>query len=81
VLKGRSLQEHFGQPPQIVLTMPLLEGIDGVQKMSKSLGNNIGIHQPVIDIITKTMKIGDGLMWRWFELLCFEVSLAELARG
>ena len=77
---GRGLQEHYGQPPQIVLTMPLLEGLDGVNKMSKSLGNYIGINEPAIDIVTKTMKIGDELMWRWFELLSFEVSLGELAR-
>ncbi len=76
---GRALQEHYGQPPQIVLTMPLLEGLDGVQKMSKSLGNYIGINEPPIDIVTKTMKIGDDLMWRWFELLSFEVSLADLS--
>ena len=80
LLMGRALQEHFGQPPQIVLTMPLLEGLDGVNKMSKSLGNYIGINEPAIDIVTKTLKIGDELMWRWFELLSFEVSLAELAR-
>ena len=80
LLMGRGLQEHFGQPPQVVLTMPLLEGLDGVAKMSKSLGNYIGIAEPAIDIVTKTMKIGDELMWRWFELLSFEVSLAELAK-
>ena len=79
LLMGRGLQEHFGQSPQIVLTMPLLEGIDGVQKMSKSLGNYIGIDEPAIDMVTKTMKIGDELMWRWFELLSFDVSLDELA--
>jgi tyrosyl-tRNA synthetase len=79
LLMGRGLQEHHGQPPQIVLTMPLLEGLDGVNKMSKSLGNYIGINEPAIDIVTKTMKIGDELMWRWFELLSFEVSLDELA--
>ncbi len=79
LLMGRALQEHHGQPAQIVLTMPLLEGLDGVQKMSKSLGNYIGIDEPAIDIVTKTMKIGDELMWRWFELLSFEASLAELA--
>jgi tyrosyl-tRNA synthetase len=78
LLMGRGLQEHFGQPPQIVLTMPLLEGLDGVNKMSKSLGNYIGINEPAIDIVTKTLKIGDELMWRWFELLSFDVSLAEL---
>ncbi|KQY49402.1 tyrosine--tRNA ligase [Lysobacter sp. Root494] len=79
LLMGRGLQEHFGQPPQIVLTMPLLEGLDGVQKMSKSLGNYIGINEPAIDIVTKTMKIDDALMWRWIELLSFEISIAEAA--
>ncbi len=79
LLVGRTIQEHYGQPPQVVLTMPLLEGIDGVQKMSKSLGNYVGIDEPAIDMVTKTMKIGDELMWRWFELLSFEVSLDELA--
>ena len=78
LLMGRALQEHHGQPPQVVLTMPLLEGLDGVNKMSKSLGNYIGINEPAIEIVTKTMKIGDELMWRWFELLSFEVSLDEL---
>jgi tyrosyl-tRNA synthetase len=80
LLMGRALQEHHGQPPQIVLTMPLLEGIDGVQKMSKSLDNYIGIDEPAIDIVTKTMKIGDDLMWRWFELLSFEKSVDDIAR-
>ena len=80
LLMGRALQEHHGQPPQIVLTMPLLEGLDGVNKMSKSLGNYIGINEPAIDMVTNTMKIGDELMWRWFELLSFEVSLDELAQ-
>jgi len=80
LLMGRALQEHHGQAPQIVLTMPLLEGLDGVAKMSKSLGNYIGINEPAIDMVTKTMKIGDELMWRWFELLSFEVSLEEIAR-
>jgi tyrosyl-tRNA synthetase len=77
---GRALQEHHGQPPQIVLTMPLLEGLDGVNKMSKSLGNYIGINEPAIDIVTKTLKIGDDLMWRWFELLSFETSMEDIAR-
>ncbi len=80
LLMGRALQEHHGQAPQIVLTMPLLEGLDGINKMSKSLGNYIGINEPAIDIVTKTMKIGDELMWRWFELLSFDVSLEEMAR-
>jgi tyrosyl-tRNA synthetase len=77
LLMGRGLQESHGQPPQIVLTMPLLEGLDGVQKMSKSLGNTIGIDEPAIDIVTKTMKIGDDLMWRWIELLSFEIGVDE----
>ena len=80
LLMGRGLQEHFGQSPQIVLTMPLLEGLDGVQKMSKSLGNYIGIDEPAIDIVTKTLKIGDDLMWRWIELLSFDIGAAEAQR-
>ena len=80
LLMGRGLQEHHGQPPQIVLTMPLLEGLDGVNKMSKSLGNYIGITEPAIDIVTKSMKIGDELMWRWIELLSFDISIAEAAK-
>jgi tyrosyl-tRNA synthetase len=80
LLMGRMVQEHHGQAPQVVLTMPLLEGLDGVNKMSKSLGNYIGIDEPAIDMVTKTMRIGDTVMWRWFELLSFEVSLDELAR-
>ncbi|MGL6290915.1 MAG: tyrosine--tRNA ligase [Silanimonas sp.] len=79
LLMGRGLQEHHGQPPQVVMTMPLLEGLDGVNKMSKSLGNYIGINEPAIDIVTKTMKIGDDLAWRWIELLSFEISLSELS--
>lgn len=78
LLMGRGLQEHHGQPPQVVLTMPLLEGIDGVQKMSKSLGNYIGIDEPAIDMVTKTMKIDDALMWRWIELLSFEITAQEV---
>ncbi|WP_395680337.1 tyrosine--tRNA ligase [Dokdonella sp.] len=80
LLMGRGLQEHYGQPPQIVLTMPLLEGLDGVAKMSKSLGNYIGIAEPAIDIVNKTMKIGDELMWRWYELLSLERTLADIGR-
>src|SRR5690606_26733287 len=80
LLMGRGLQEHHGQAPQIVLTMPLLEGLDGVNKMSKSLGNYIGINEPAIDIVTKTMKIGDALTWRWIELLSFDISAAEAAQ-
>jgi len=77
LLMGRGLQEAAGQPPQIVLTMPLLVGLDGVNKMSKSLGNYIGVTEPAIDIVNKTMKIGDDLMWDWIELLSFEISLHE----
>ena len=77
LLMGRALQEAHGQKPQVVLTMPLLEGIDGVQKMSKSLGNYIGIDEPAIDIVNKTMKIGDALMWRWIDLLSAEIGIDE----
>ncbi len=77
LLMGRGLQEHFGQKPQVVLTMPLLEGLDGVNKMSKSLGNYIGIDEPAIDIVNKTMRVGDELMWRWIELLSFEIGIDE----
>jgi len=80
LLMGRGLQEHHGQKPQVVLTMPLLEGLDGVNKMSKSLGNYIGIDEPAIDIVNKTMKIGDDLMWKWIELLSFDISIDEAAR-
>jgi tyrosyl-tRNA synthetase len=77
LLMGRGLQEHYGQAPQIVLTMPLLEGLDGINKMSKSLGNYIGINEPAIDMVTKTMKIGDDLMWRWIDLLSFDIGVEE----
>ena len=80
LLMGRALQEHYGQPPQIVLTMPLLEGMDGINKMSKSLGNYIGIDEPAIEIVGKTMKIGDELMWRWIDLLSFEIGVDEAVR-
>jgi len=69
LLVGRSLQADYGQEPQVVLTMPLLEGTDGVQKMSKSLNNYIGIHEPAGDMFGKLMSISDELMWRYFELL------------
>jgi tyrosyl-tRNA synthetase len=71
LLVGRQLQGDYGQEPQVVLTMPLLEGLDGVQKMSKSLGNYIGIHESPDDIFGKLMSISDDLMWRYFELLSF----------
>ena len=80
LLMGRALQAHYGQPAQIVLTMPLLEGLDGVNKMGKSLGNYIGINEPANDIFGKTMSISDDLMWRWFTLLSFDKSLADIAR-
>ena len=80
LLMGRGLQESHGQKPQVVLTMPLLEGLDGVQKMSKSLGNYIGIAEPAIDIVNKTMKIGDELMWKWIDLLSFEIGIDEAKR-
>ena len=80
LLMGRALQEHYGQPPQIVLTMPLLEGLDGVNKMGKSLGNYVGINEPANDIFGKTMSASDDLMWRWFTLLSFEKSLADIER-
>ncbi|MGD9597037.1 MAG: tyrosine--tRNA ligase [Steroidobacteraceae bacterium] len=78
LLVGRQLQEGFGQEPQIVLTMPLLAGLDGVQKMSKSLGNYIGIAEPATEMFGKLMRISDELMWRYFDLLSFR-PLAEIA--
>jgi len=71
LLVGRQLQEHYGQKPQVVLTMPLLEGLDGVQKMSKSLGNYIGITELPDEMFGKLMSVSDDLMWRYFELLSF----------
>jgi tyrosyl-tRNA synthetase len=80
LLVGRQLQEDVGQPPQIVLTMPLLEGTDGVSKMSKSLGNYIGINEPPNEIFGKVMRLSDTMMWRYYELLSFDKSLADLTR-
>ena len=77
LLVGRQLQETYGQDPQICLTMPILEGLDGVQKMSKSLNNYIGITDAPNDMFGKIMSITDELMWRYFELLSFR-SLAEI---
>ena len=71
LLVGRQLQEAYGQEPQIVLTTPLLEGLDGVQKMSKSVGNYVGIHDAPDSMFGKLMSISDVLMWRYFELLSF----------
>ena len=71
LLMGRELQKHYGQPPQCVLTMPLLEGLDGVNKMSKSLGTYVGITDSPNDIFGKLMSVSDDLMWRYIELLSF----------
>jgi tyrosyl-tRNA synthetase len=78
LLVGRSLQQHYGQEPQVVLTMPLLEGLDGVNKMSKSLGNFIAINDAADDMFGKLMSVSDELMWRYFELLSFR-PLGEIA--
>jgi tyrosyl-tRNA synthetase len=78
LLVGRQMQEAYGQEPQIVLTTPLLEGLDGVQKMSKSLGNTVAIHDPPEEMFGKLMSISDALMWRYFELLSFR-PLGEIA--
>jgi tyrosyl-tRNA synthetase len=78
LLVGRQLQQAWGQPPQVVMTVPLLEGLDGVQKMSKSLGNYVGINEPPAAMYGKLMSIADTLMWRYFELLSFR-PLGEIA--
>ncbi|HMM47809.1 MAG TPA: tyrosine--tRNA ligase [Thiobacillaceae bacterium] len=72
LLMGRELQKHYGQAPQCILTMPLLEGLDGVNKMSKSLGNYVGINEPPQEIFGKLMSVSDELMWRYISLLSFE---------
>jgi tyrosyl-tRNA synthetase len=72
LLMGRELQRHFGQPQQCILTMPLLEGLDGVNKMSKSLNNYVGITESPNEIFGKLMSVSDQLMWRYLELLSFE---------
>ncbi|PIE82907.1 MAG: tyrosine--tRNA ligase [Candidatus Contendobacter odensis] len=74
LLVGRELQKHYGQQPQIVLTMPILEGLDGMQKMSKSLDNYIGVRDEPNEMFGKLMSISDDLMWRYFELLSFRSS-------
>jgi tyrosyl-tRNA synthetase len=79
LLVGRELQRASGQESQVVLTTPILEGLDGVQKMSKSLGNAIGINDAPIDMYVKTMRISDELMWRYYELLT-DVQVAEIER-
>ena len=79
LLVGRELQKHYGQEPQVILTMPLLEGLDGVNKMSKSLGNYVGITESPSEMFGKLMSISDELMWRYIELLSFE-SLATIGK-
>jgi tyrosyl-tRNA synthetase len=82
LLVGRELQRHYGQEPQCILTLPLLEGLDGVNKMSKSLDNYIGITEPPGEIFGKLMSISDELMWRYYELLSFRPAedIAKLRR-
>ena len=79
LLMGRVLQKDYGQPSQIVLTTPIIEGTDGVQKMSKSYGNYIGINEPPQEIYGKVMSVSDELMWRYYEVLT-DISLDEIAR-
>jgi tyrosyl-tRNA synthetase len=79
LLMGRHLQEIYGQKPQVILTMPILEGLDGVQKMSKSLNNYIGIADAPDDMFGKIMSVSDELMWRYFKLLSFK-SMQEIEK-
>jgi tyrosyl-tRNA synthetase len=79
LLVGRALQAEYGQEPQCILTMPLLEGLDGVEKMSKSKGNTIGITEPANDMYAKLLSISDELMWKYFELLSFR-AIDEIGR-
>ena len=79
LLVGRELQRAYGQPSQVVLTTPILEGLDGVQKMSKSFGNAIGINEKPLEMYGKVMSISDDLMWKYYELLT-DLSLAEIAK-
>lgn len=83
LLVGRQLQQHFGQEPQVVVTTPLLEGLDGVNKMSKSLNNYIGITEPPGDMFGKLMSISDELMWKYFEVLSFRplTDIAQLQKS
>ncbi|RPH99432.1 MAG: tyrosine--tRNA ligase [Lysobacterales bacterium] len=76
---GRHLQQHYGQPPQVIVTLPLLEGLDGVQKMSKSLGNYVGITEAPGEMFGKLMSITDELMWRYYDLLSFRSNAAIAA--
>jgi tyrosyl-tRNA synthetase len=79
LMRGRDLQKHFGQPQQIVLMVPILEGLDGVQKMSKSLNNAIGIHEPASEMYGKLMSISDDLMWKYWTLLT-DLRQSEIAQ-
>jgi tyrosyl-tRNA synthetase len=79
LLVGRELQRAYGQESQVVLTTPILEGLDGVNKMSKSLGNAIGIHEPPLEMYGKVMSISDDMMWRYYELLT-DLSLADIVK-
>lgn len=79
LLVGRELQKDYGQAPQCILTMPLLEGLDGVEKMSKSKNNYVGITEPANTMFAKVMSISDVAMWKWYDLLSFR-SLAEIAQ-
>jgi len=79
LLVGRELQRAYGQESQVVLTMPILEGLDGVQKMSKSLGNAIGIHEAPLEMYGKLMSISDDMMWRYYELLT-DISMTDIAK-
>ena len=79
LLVGRELQRAYGQESQVVLTTPILEGLDGVQKMSKSLNNAIGIHEPPLEMYGKIMSISDPMMWRYYELLT-DVQVAEMEK-
>ncbi|MBS1800460.1 MAG: tyrosine--tRNA ligase [Acidobacteria bacterium] len=87
LMRGRDLQRHFGQPQQSILMMPIIEGLDGVQKMSKSLNNAIGIHEPPAEMYGKLMSISDALMWRYYTLLTdlrgseIEQMKADVASG
>src|SRR5947199_1415334 len=79
LLMGRELQRGYGQEPQVLLTMPILEGLDGVQKMSKSYGNAIGIKEAPLEMYGKLMSISDEMMWRYYELLT-DVQMSEIER-
>src|SRR2546423_2437536 len=79
LLVGRELQRAYGQPSQLVLTTPIIEGLDAVQRMSKSLGNAIGIHEPPLEMYGKVMSISDQMMWRYYELLT-DVQVADIEK-